>query len=214
MWLSHLWCCLFRAISPLKSLTEPDPLNLVFQLLWGEIWISANQNNFSKNSLTLPTWRDLSIFYDSDIWVRAESGSSAFLWFGLSPGSLIIHLMFHNSSIMEAFRNSNGKTGTWLNVTDVLLLYCVCSCVCIYMCMSVTSQVWHRPQQASVVMRSPLQPGFWATKENSRTAQPRKPWSVVVVTVTHTAASATRRRRKVMDSGWRCMLGMMDGEWN
>ncbi|KAG7243272.1 hypothetical protein INR49_011719, partial [Caranx melampygus] len=71
--------------------------------------------------------------------------------------------------------------------------------------------VWQRPQQASVVMRSPLQPGFWATKENSRTAHPRKPWSEVV-TVTHTtAALATRRRRQERDRGWRGMLGE-DGE--
>lgn len=49
------------------------------------------------------------MFNDSDIWVRAESGSSAFLWFGPNPGSLIIHLNFHDSTIMEAFRNSRGS---------------------------------------------------------------------------------------------------------
>lgn len=60
-----------------------------------------------------------------------------------------------------------------------------------------------------MVIRSPLQPGFWATKENSRTAQPRKPLSVVVTATHTTAAPATRRRRKERDRGWRCMLGMM-----
>lgn len=69
---------------------------------------------------------------------------------------------------------------------------------------TVTSQVWQRPQQASVVMRSPLQPGFWATKENSRTAQPRKPWSVLVMATHTTAVPATRRMIKE-----RCMLGMI-----
>lgn len=69
---------------------------------------------------------------------------------------------------------------------------------------NVTSQVWQRPQQASVVMRSPLQPGFWATKENSRTAQPLKPWSVLVMATHTTAVPATRR----MIKEW-CMLGMM-----
>lgn len=66
----------------------------------------------------------------------------------------------------------------------------------------VTSQVWQRPQQASVVTRRPLQPGLWATKENSRTAQPRKPWRVLV-RATHTASvPATRSRRRE-----RCILG-------
>lgn len=66
----------------------------------------------------------------------------------------------------------------------------------------VTSHVWQRPQQASVVMRSVLQPGLWATKENSRTAQPRKPWSVLVRAAHAAAVPAIRRTRKD-----RCMLG-------
>lgn len=65
-----------------------------------------------------------------------------------------------------------------------------------------TSHVWQRPQQASVVMRSPLQPGLWAMKENSRTAQPRNPCSVLV-RAAHTAAVPAIRRRRRRD---RCML--------
>lgn len=40
--------------------------------------------------------------------------------------------------------------------------------------LGLTSQVSQRPQQASVVIRRPLQPGFLATNVNSRTAQPTK----------------------------------------
>lgn len=66
----------------------------------------------------------------------------------------------------------------------------------------VTSHVWQRPQQASVVMRSPLQPGLWATKENSRTAQPRNPWSVLDRAAHAAAAPAVSTRTRD-----RCMLG-------
>ncbi|KAG7234120.1 hypothetical protein INR49_005784 [Caranx melampygus] len=51
--------------------------------------------------------------------------------------------------------------------------------------LSLTSQVSQRPQQASVVMCSPPQPGFLARKVNSRTAQPMK------------------RRRLTADTWWR-----------
>lgn len=67
---------------------------------------------------------------------------------------------------------------------------------------NVTSQVWQRPQQASVVTRRPRQPGLWATKENSRTAQPRNPWRVLVRARHMAAVPATRSRRKD-----RCILG-------
>lgn len=40
--------------------------------------------------------------------------------------------------------------------------------------LGLTSQVSQRPQQASVVIRRPLQPGFLARKVNSLTAQPTK----------------------------------------
>lgn len=76
-----------------------------------------------------------------------------------------------------------------------------------------TSQVWQRPQQASVVTRRFLHPGFWATKVNSRTAQPRKPW-IMVVTATQTAAWPTRRRRRESGRGCKCMLGKTDDHYS
>ena len=59
-----------------------------------------------------------------------------------------------------------------------------------------TSQVSQRPQQASVVIRRPLQPGFLARKVNSLTAQPtnvrRSPLEVLT-----TQPQPARSRRAV-----------------
>lgn len=69
-----------------------------------------------------------------------------------------------------------------LQKADYFLLCKVVSfafvCVCVYSTVAasqlLTSQVSQRPQQASVVMCSPPQPGFRARKVNSLTAQPMK----------------------------------------
>lgn len=59
-----------------------------------------------------------------------------------------------------------------------------------------TSQVLQRPQQASVVIRSPLQPGFLARKVNSLTAQPTKVCRLPLEVLR--AESRPPRRRRVM----------------
>lgn len=65
-----------------------------------------------------------------------------------------------------------------LSIITFTLLSSLSAFVCVYStvaaCQLLTSQVSQRPQQASVVMCRPPQPGFLARKVNSRTAQPVK----------------------------------------
>lgn len=61
-------------------------------------------------------------------------------------------------------------------------------------CPGLTSQVSQRPQQASVVIRRPLQPGFLARKVNSLTAQPTKV-RTFPLEVLRTQQQPARRRR-------------------
>lgn len=72
---------------------------------------------------------------------------------------------------------------------------------------SLTSQVSQRPQHASVVTRSPLQPGFLARKVNSRTAQPtkvRRSMAEVLSVLPQLASS--RRSREPRIAPWSFML--------
>lgn len=67
---------------------------------------------------------------------------------------------------------------------------------------SLTSQVSQRPQHASVVIRSALQPGFLARKVNSRTAQPMKVRrSMAEVSVPPWPASRRRSRAPRVTQG-------------
>lgn len=72
---------------------------------------------------------------------------------------------------------------------------------------SLTSQVSQRPQHASVVTRSPLQPGFLARKVNSRTAQPTKVRrSMAEVLSVPPQLASSRRSREPRIAPWSFML--------
>lgn len=79
---------------------------------------------------------------------------------------------------------------------------------------NLTSQVSQRPQHASVVTRSPLQPGFLARKVNSRTAQPMKVRrSMAEVLSASPQLASGRRSRALRITQWSFMLRQKREKW-
>lgn len=77
---------------------------------------------------------------------------------------------------------------------------------------SLTSQVSQRPQHASVVTRSPLQPGFLARKVNSRTAQPMKVRRSMAEVWSTTPQPASSRRSTAPRIWWWSFILRQKGE--